>query len=574
MVVGALLLVPCLLLPGGPLQADGEGRWQLLDNGDFELAPSEGDIPFWRVTPGTSAPSGSLELLPGGRAHQPVAAWRPRVGGLVVRGVVQGQGILALQGADGRRLETPVEGAFEWAPGEALEPRLLLELRSAGGATTWDDLEVWVPLPDLSEDQLRQVLLAELDWILGLWSEHGVDREGPVKTAFATHLWDVNTAEPRGTMPGWYSIYADALLRGAVHLPERRPEAEALLDDLLQRATHPETGLPRKWDGIRDVALDESPVEVSLQLQVLARIAAGEFHATDAQRARCFEVVERAMAHLLERAPLPDGSLSVRFHPSGKPVPGSSPLRRLDLPAAIAQWVLAGGDADRGAQVIHDALRTLLWDHVWHGEWEAIDPGFDDTFGHHGRRGLDLWEAFPNDALMARITRSGVAYYLPRFEEALRRGGNVAADQVRCWEILSLVAERDQALRPRVAQVLAQAAAVHFKGEQGARGTWSDVTIHGFDPKGQLEVGDTGGVPQNLLHGLALLHDQALEEAGGMSRAEVRARFAAVLDSTREAYRRPFGYLWGREERADGNPSGASLLVAGGLVEMLERLTP
>jgi hypothetical protein len=206
------------------------------------------------------------------------------------------------------------------------------------------------------------------------------------------------------------------------------------------------------------------------------------------------------------------------------------------------------------------------------GEWDSIDPGFDDSFGHFGRRGLDLWRAFPEDPSMARLTRTGVEYYLPRWRDALRLGGNVAADQTRCWDILARVARQEPALLPQVAPLLGEAARVHFKGEQLGDGSWSDVTVNGFDPRGQLQVGDTGGVPQNALYGLALLHEADLAEAGGLALAEVRALFTTVLLSTRARDRRPYGYLWGREELPAGNRSGASLLVGVGLIEMLDRL--
>ena len=172
-----------------------------------------------------------------------------------------------------------------------------------------------------------------------------------------------------------------------------------------------------------------------------------------------------------------------------------------------------------------------------------------------------------------RLALSGVEYYLPRWRDGLRLGGNVAADQVRCWEILASVAALEPDLAPRIAPVLRAAARSHFKGEQYDDGTWGDVTVFGFDPKPQLEVGDTLGVPQNLLFGLAVLHDERLaSQPGAASLAEVRAMFAAVLRSSRAAYRREYGYLPGRREEPGTNESVASLRLAVGLVEMLERL--
>ena len=567
--------------PEGLLEGDIPRKpFGLLDNGSFDLPTREGRVPYWVGSGAEVDGDGVLRLAGGGRLRQPVAAWAPQASRTVVRGrVVEGEArVVVLDGA-GRRLEREVSGSFTWEVGEEaaqagapLVPRLELVLEADAPAGL-DDLEVIVLLPAPSEEQLRGLVQEELGAILDWWKELGADREGPLETRFAAGLWDVLTGERLMPLPGWYSAYADLVLRAAVHDAARRTHAEGLLDDLLTLATHPDTGLPRKVSCITDEPLDAVAVEVWLQLQFLVELCEGRYHARAEQRERARALLDRAMGVVLARAPQPSGALAARFLPTGEPVPGASQLRSLDVAAAIARWVrLTGAPQPEARAVLGDALREFLWDHAWMGEWDSIDPGFDDSFGHFGRRGLDLWQAFPDDPSMARLTRTGVDYYLPRWRDALRLGGNVAADQTRCWDILARVARLEPELLPEVAPLLGEAARVHFKGEQLGDGSWSDVTVNGFDPRGQLQVGDTGGVPQNALYGLALLHEADLEEAGGLALEEVRALFTTVLLSTRARDRRPHGYLWGREELPTANRSGASLLVGVGLIEMLDRL--
>jgi len=555
--------------------------FQLLDNPGFDLPASHGRVPYWSGTGGSLQTGGGLRLGAGARYRQPIAAWAPGIDGLRLEGTVDGSVLLAVVDGNERRVERVVSGAFTWEVGReareagaSLVPRLEL-LVEAQEPCLLKGLRAQVPLPAPSEEQLRDLVSEELAVILSWWRELGADGSGPRRTRFAAGLWDVLTGEPVLPLPGWYSAYTDLLLRAAVHDPAQRGQAEGLLDDVLELATHPATGLPRKVSCVTDEPLDSVAVEVWLQLQFLVELCEGRYHARPDQRERAREALDRAIEVVLAAAPQPSGALAARFLPTGTAVPGASQLRSLDVAASIARWArLTGEEQPRARAVLGDALREFLWDHAWMGEWETIDPGFDDSFGHFGRRGLDLWRAFPSDPSMSRLTRSGIAYFLPRWRDALRLGGNIAADQTRCWDIMLRAAEEDPALLPDVAPLLHEAARVHFKGEQLGDGSWSDVTVNGFDPRGQLQVGDTGGVPQNALFGLGLLHDEALAAAGGPPLEEVRALFATVLLSTRARYRRPNGYLWGREQLPGTNRSGASLLVGVGLIEMLDHLAP
>lgn len=134
------------------------------------------------------------------------------------------------------------------------------------------------------------------------------------------------------------------------------------------------------------------------------------------------------------------------------------------------------------------------------------------------------------------------------------------------------LADLEPGLLPELAPVLTDAGRAHLMGQQYGNGAWGDVTIYRFDPRDHLQVGDLPGVPQNLLQGLAVLHDARLEAAGGLALADVRSLFLGVLEASRAAYRRPFGYLSTRREAVGANPARGSIAVATALVEMLEQL--
>ena len=318
----------------------------------------------------------------------------------------------------------------------------------------------------------------------------------------------------------------------------------------------------------RDEPLD-SYLEVHEVMRFLLDLAEeGE----EPHRARALEQARRIGETVLASGVLPDGRVAAKYRPSdARPNSDTVFLRQLDLPAQLGRLGALTGD-ERYRDVALHALCVLEYTHVWPGTWDAIDPGFDDQYGHYGARAAVLWRAWPDERPFKRLAYAGLAHYFPLWRDALRLGGNVAADQVRCWAIALDIAELEPTALGHLAPVLADAARAHFKGEQYGDGAWGDVTHFGFDPQPHLQVGDLTGVPQNLLEGLALLHEESLAAAGGMPLDEVRARFAAVWQASRHAYRREFGYLAAREESRGENLSLGSLRVAVGLVTMLERL--
>jgi hypothetical protein len=104
----------------------------------------------------------------------------------------------------------------------------------------------------------------------------------------------------------------------------------------------------------------------------------------------------------------------------------------------------------------------------------------------------------------------GWRHYEPIWVDALTLGGNVAADQVRCWNLLGDVVKLAPGEKDSIARMLHRASRSHFKGEQYDNGAWGDVTVFRFGPRTGLEVGDYPGAPQNLLNGLATIYTDEL----------------------------------------------------------------
>jgi hypothetical protein len=208
---------------------------------------------------------------------------------------------------------------------------------------------------------------------------------------------------------------------------------------------------------------------------------------------------------------------------------------------------------------------------VWWGTWDRIDPGFDDEFGNYGARAASIALADPHGkegAAFREIALDGWRHYAPLWRDAARLGGNIAADQVRCWSLVADLAQVEPSEKSSISEHLHLAARSHFKSKQYDNGAWGDVTSYRYDPKTALQVGDYPGVPQNLLNGLASIY---IEDLGGRT-DEVRAMFTAILRSSVKEYRRPYGFLLERTEHKGENSSRGTLRMLPGLVKMLQRL--
>jgi hypothetical protein len=563
----------------------------LVSGRDFALSqPDRPPVAWWKVLAGSprveQTPLGTrLVLRQGDIVQRPLAAWAGAADAVEVAiglgGVVS---VTPSDGLGGSAGDVPLEGAlggtaeFRFRMGDlaqglgrAVVPRFAVQLRCDGLEGHVDWFEATAALPCPSEPRLRSELVELLTWSFGAFLERALDDVGPRATSFVVHDFDADSGERIGAparRATYHPLYGQLLDAWRV---EPRPEWEQALvrfaSDLLELGLHPESGLPRYYDPVDDRPLDDQPIEIRVHLEFLLDLAQW---GPEALRARALGAARKIGETVLASGLLPDGSVCPRYLPAtGAAEPGTVPIRRLDVPAGLARLGALTGDP-RYLRAARDAVEELAFDHYWPGSWDRVDPGFDDNYGHYGERAVEMWEAYPNQSSFRLLALSGYERYDPMWRDALRFGGNVAADQVRCWHIAARIAELEPDLAERVAERLEQAVLVHFTGEQVSGGHWIDVTVVGHDPQ-RLPVGDTGGVPQNLLEGLALCHDPALD----LDRQAVRARFTAVLSTTLEVFGGRYGLI-GTAQRATGegatNSSVGSLRVHAGVVEMLSHL--
>ena len=571
---------------------------QLLDNPSFEEAlpeTAEGElaqVPWWRSTQGEEQllerelEDGTKEtwlwVRGGVSAEQPLAAYTPTAGGIIITAEVAGAGrLVVVDGAGREHVERFVVPAGDQATltigplgeleafAEGVRPRLLVKLAGAEDETAYfGSVRADVPLPSPSVAELRAEVIALLEQVISLWAERGLDREGPRSTGFASYRWDVVTGERLMTMHGrphpLFHLVADAL--EAEERADWRELYDAYLRDWLELCFDPDSGLPRRWLPLEDEPFYPRSVEMAGPLgDLVDTMERGRQPFVSLAQARALKIAELVKA----RGTLPDGNVAAGYSSEdGTPRLDYIPLRRLGLPAELVRLGALVEDPSYTA-LARDALATMEFTHSWPGTWERIDPGWDDRYGHYGNHAVKMWKAAPGERTFERFALDGWDFFAPLWEDSLRLGGFIAADQVRCWDILVRIVELDEEQRPLVTERLRAAVRSHFKGEQYETGAWGDVTFYRFDPKTNLEIGDLPGLPFNLLLGLALLYGEDL----GHSDEELRALFASVLRSSVEHYRRDYGYLVSRTQSAGANPSGGSIRLGVALAEMLRGLS-
>jgi hypothetical protein len=580
----------------------------LLDNGTFDLpraprgSPLAERIPWWHGTASAKAVKrkgdGYFVKIDGPELYldQTVPVYAPLMDQVVVRGfckaywvevsVIDGRGDVATLGLEGQL--TPgkyVSGAevlefeftlaeFAEVLGRPLEPRITLRLgpavqgdRSLQDKQYFSNVKVLVPLPLPTEDALRREIVSRLDEIFTVWIERGLDREGPRETGFLCAPFDVVTGERITTIPGsWQPFWQYMLLALEVHDDPRWLAAlEAFLGDYLELGLHPETGLPRRWDCARDVPLDDQIVPVVADLDFLLDV---HEHGAEAWRERALEAAVRMGETILARGVLPDGSIAPKYLPAdGTPNNDEPPHRRLTLPAQLARLGALARDA-RFTDAARRAVAEAEFTHLWSGGWDSIDPDFDDRFGTLGAASVVMHSYHPKDETFGRLAASGWEHFAPIWRDALQYGGSIAADQVRCWELLADYTRTRPEIREDVVLLLRQALSAHLRGEQyDGSGAWGDVTHKNFS-SADVPVGDFSGTPANLVWGLGLLYDREL----GLPDRIMRGLYTAVLRSTVDHYRRDYGYLMTRSQVAGINGPGADHRLLLGLVTMLRNL--
>lgn len=584
------LLLATLPPQGPPAQPEPTVRVAALRNGNFGEAPGGADpeglvrVPWWRTGRGatqlTREGAPGLRVGPGLWAEQPIAAYAPLAGTLALEAHwLAGEGRVVLVDGAGRTaaLEFPAPGlgrlALAGRPPDRepadwpRTPRFVVRVESGSEAgAVLGRVEATLKLPCPSEAALRTEILGHLGWIVDLWLERSLDDVGPRASGFSVHLWDVVSGERLLAIDGQvhplFELLLDAL--EVEEVPRWRAALERFLGDWFELGFHPETGLPCAYDAVADRRLDR-PVEIHKALGFLLDL---HERGPEAFRARALERARRIGEHVRVRGVVPDGRVAPGYVPSsGEPILAYAHLRALDVPAQLARLAARVGD-ERLLAVAREAVATLEYAHYWPGTWHNIDPGFDDNYGHYGARAIEMWRAWPAEPEFRHLALSGWRTYAPLWRDALRLGGNVAADQVRCWKLAAELVRLEPALRDEVRELLELAVHSHWVGEQYRDGAWGDVTIYLFEARDNLQVGDLPGVPLNLLQGLGFVY----REEVGLRGDATRGRFTAVLRSSLEAYRRPYGMLSTREERSGPNLCGGSLRLAVGLVEMLRRL--
>ncbi len=592
----SLVTVGTLALPATAAREDVL-LMQLLDNPSFtEELPEANDgpaqIPWWRTTQGADQlltrelEDGTkqtwLWVSSGVLAEQPLAAYGPTAGGIVITARVSGAGRVVIVDGAGRehveRFAVPTgdEATLSIGPLEELEafaegvrPRLLIKLAGVKDATAYfESVRADVPLPAPTAEELRAEVVALLEQVVSLWAERGLDREGPRSTGFVCHRWDVVTGERLQTVHGRaHPLFA--LLGDALEAEERadwRELHDAYLTDWLELCFDPESGLPRSWLTLEDEPFAPLSVEMAGPFADLVDImeSGREPFATLAR-----ERAEKIARLISERGTLPDGNVAAGYSAvDGTPQLDYISLRRLGLPAELVRFGSQVKEASYTA-LARDALATMEFTHSWPGTWERIDPGWDDRYGHYGNHAVTMWEAAPEEVSFQSFALDGWRFFAPLWLDSLRLGGFIAADQVRCWSILKRIVALDESERPLIRERLRAAVHSHFKGEQYETGAWGDVTFYRFDPKTNLEIGDLPGLPLNLLLGIATLYGEDLGHTDG----ELRALFASVLRSSVEHYRREYGYLVTRTQRASANPCGGSIRLGVALAEILRGLS-
>ncbi len=545
-------------------------------------------IPWWRSAKGRAQlPAGKDESLLCTAAdewlEQPIALYGPLASTLEITGLMEGGGTVVVADGRGGRFTRPVGGNMAnsrfvieakdlaAAFGHSPSPRITLRLEHGkdGQAANWSYVEARSELPCPSETDLRDEVVAEIDAIFTTWFTRAIDDIGPRKTGFLAKLFDAVTGEtlvvPRTT--GFSSMYQALLDATQVEdVPAWHAHLARLLQDYLDLQLHPDTGLPRNWDAQADVPDDTTPVEIALPLGFLIDVADhGPKEFRDRARAAALKIGDT----VLRKGQMPDGTCAASYVPrDATPNLDVSQLRRLDVPLQLVRLTRLTGDA-KYAKAAREPLATLEFTNRWAGTWSAIDPGFDDDFGHYGARATEAALASPDETTFRRFALEGWKHYDPIWRDALRYGGNVAADQVRCWKIGVEIARLDPNLRTDIASLLWMAARSHFKGEQYDNGAWGDVTVFDYKPQTTLQVGDLPGAPQNLLAGLASIYVGEL----GLRTDQIRGMYTAVLRSSVAQYKKQYGFIAERAERKGANPATGSLRMLTGLVEMLRALS-
>ena len=477
-------------------------------------------------------------------------------------------------------------------------PRLTLTLgkQDTGSAPVyWDDLRAQVAFRQVSEAQLLDAIITEARWTIDNLLQRTMDDIGTPSPYLIKSL-DAITGEVLSvkTAGGGGPVYNQMLACLGVFHDEQYHDRLVEMADAVVAHLHPQTRLPRRYDGEVDVPVDGNAIPAPT-IDFLLRVheLTGDPRYLDAAVG-----IGEAILALAPR--LGSGSRAASAFPpdyipntyrsaTGDPVAPDSAyelhIRWFASPGALIHLYSETGRTDFKDAAIASALSYVDHDTILHywGEdyrlapfsfeptwydWDRIDPAFDDYFGYGigGRRGpyavLDIYER-TKDARLLPFLDASMGFMASVWEEGIHRGGYTFADDARSWQAYYDRYVADPVRYTAYKELLLLNARNVFRSSQYSNGAWIDARFRLWDPS---FPDDRASCPRNLLAALTwayLVDDRD---------PQWRAMIASVFETTVEEYKRDYGYLISPDGPQSGqNPGGIELRFLG---ELLHHLVP
>jgi len=477
-------------------------------------------------------------------------------------------------------------------------PRLTLYLSAQGddlSAVYWDDLAATVTLRQEHEADLRQAILDEARWAISNTLTYAIDDVGEpspyiIKTLDAVTGEVLNISQASLLWP----VY-DLILNYLNYTYDQDYyDAVVVMADAVVGNIHPDTHLPRNYNGVTDRPVDGyvHPAPVIHFLLDVYELTDDEKYLTAASEMgqAILEFSPRLGITVSNPISLPTGYLPNVFHSAtGDPAPISDTyqlhIRWFDSPGALIHIYSVTGNTDFRDAAVDAALSYIDHDTVlqywgtsytltpfsfqptWY-DWDMIDPAFDDYFGFGigGRKGvyalLDIYERSGEEGLLSFLDDS-LAYMLSVWNEGLHRGGYTFGDQARGWQSFYDRYRADPVKYAAHRDILLRNARNVFRSTQYRTGAWTDMNFRRWSPK---PAGDYGSCPRNLLTALSWAY-----AVDGRDPAW-QAMIASVYYQTLAQYKYDYGYILTPEVNPDGpNPGGAEFRF---LDDLLTHLLP
>ena len=480
--------------------------------------------------------------------------------------------------------------------GEAPHPRLTLLLGKGDDGPSsvyWDDIEAIVHFLQLSEAELLDRILEEARWVIDNLHENTIDDIGE-PSPFLIKTLDAITGEILGTKVsgGGGPVYNQML--SFLEVREDAGYRAALIEvaDATLAGLHPETRLPRKYDGETDTWIDGNAIPApTINFFLRMYELTGEVRYLDA----AVELGEAILRYgptlrTLVRTPIsipPDYLPNTYDSATGFPKAPESTyvlhIRWFSAPGALIHLYSETGRTDfRDAglaaalsYVDHDTilhywnedypLAPFSFEPVWY-DWDKIDPAFDDYFGYGigGRRGphaiLDVYERTEDERLRPflddSLSQMGTVWW-----EGMHRGGYTFADDARSWQAYYDRYEADPATYAAHKELLIRNARNVFRSSQYTNGAWIDARFRLWNPS---FPDDQASGPRNLLGALTWAY--LVDDRNPIWRAMI----SSVFEEAVATYKSNYGYVGKPNGPVEGaNPGGFELRLFGELLNHL-----